>query len=284
MNAIVKNDSKEMIGQIIIGRDDQVQKDYADEIENICLQNDIKYFERKDEFAVDTKYSIAVSWRWLIDAEKSQLIVLHDSLLPKYRGFAPLVSMLINQEEKIGVTALFATEDYDRGEIITQSSTPIIYPITIEKAIEKVSENYTKIVLEILGLIKEGKDICGTPQNEEDATYCLWRDDEDYLIDWKKSSTHIERFVNAVGYPYNGAATYLDHTKYRILEVEQYDDVFIENRTPGKLVFLKDSHPVIVCGKGLLLLKNVTDDHTGENVLPFKKFRIRLKNNNENSL
>ena len=49
--------------------------------------------------------------------------------MPKYRGFAPLVNSLVNGEKIIGVTALFASEEYDNGDIIMQSSVDITYPI-----------------------------------------------------------------------------------------------------------------------------------------------------------
>ena len=57
--------------------------------------------------------------------DKSKLIVFHDSVLPKLRGFNPLVTSLINGYEEIGVTVLYGTEDFDRGEIILQKKVNI---------------------------------------------------------------------------------------------------------------------------------------------------------------
>jgi methionyl-tRNA formyltransferase len=53
------------------------------------------------------------------------------------------------------------------------------------------------------------------------------------------------------------------------------EDVKIENRSPGKVIFIEDKLPVIVCGKGLLMLVDVRDEH-GESVLPLKYFRSRF--------
>ena len=89
--------------------------------------------------AVD--YQLAIGWRWLISGTEN-LIVLHDSLLPKYRGFAPLVNSLINGEQEIGVTAIWAGPEFDAGEIIFQEKAGICYPIKIQEAIEIVSGLY----------------------------------------------------------------------------------------------------------------------------------------------
>jgi methionyl-tRNA formyltransferase len=54
---------------------------------------------------------------------------MHDSLLPKYRGFAPLPNALINGEREVGVTALFASEEYDMGDIVCQRRLAVEYPM-----------------------------------------------------------------------------------------------------------------------------------------------------------
>lgn len=95
-------------------------------------------------------FNIAVGWRWIINDENLKLIVLHDSLLPKYRGFSPLVNMLINGEKEIGVTALIAEKDYDSGDIILQKSCNVTYPITIQEAIDKIKVLYFEIVEKLL--------------------------------------------------------------------------------------------------------------------------------------
>ena len=63
------------------------------------------------------------------------LIVIHDSILPTYRGYLPLVSQLIDGQKEIGVTAILANENFDEGDIVHISKTKINYPITINDAI-----------------------------------------------------------------------------------------------------------------------------------------------------
>jgi methionyl-tRNA formyltransferase len=108
LKALIEKNLQNFISEVIVGRDNNVTEDYADQIISLCEQIRIPHFERNESHQITSEYSIAISWRWLICGSTSKLIVLHDSLLPKYRGFAPLVNMLINKEPKIGVSAIFA--------------------------------------------------------------------------------------------------------------------------------------------------------------------------------
>lgn len=277
LNALIDRKLKSVISEIIVGRDKNIDNDFADEIISICNNNNINHKERKESFQITSDYSIAISWRWLIPDNKSKLIVLHDSLLPKYRGFAPLVNMLCNREKEIGVTAIFASDEYDKGDIIAQASTKINYPIKISDAIDLISQNYVDLVVKILSTLNKGDKLIAVKQDEKNASYSLWRDEEDYIINWQKKSDDILNFINAVSSPYKGAASYINgQQKVRILEAELESDVEIENRDIGKVIFVKNKFPVIVCGVGLIKLLKVVDDKTEKDLLPLKNFRLRL--------
>ena len=275
LKCLVSTDNLYLINCIVVGTDNNVCQDFSEEIINICKKYNIKYFVNNLPNEIKSEYSLAISWRRLINQEKSKLIVLHDSLLPKYRGFAPLVNQLINGDEIIGVTALFANEDYDRGDIIFQSSVSIVYPIKINDAIKLISKCYEDIVLNIFEFLIDNKSFITFKQEEDKATYSLWRDDNDYRINWNKSSTEIKRFIDAVGFPYRGANSFLNGQLVTISDAEVVKDVNIINRDIGKIIFIKDNFPIVVCGKGLLLIKNIKDD-SGKNLLPLNKFRLRF--------
>ena len=104
------------IGFVVSSSDKGVAEDFYFPIKKLCIDNLIPFAERKHD-APFTDFKIAIGWRWLIDHNEN-LIVLHDSLLPKYRGFAPLVIALINGEKEIGATELWAENDFDQGDII----------------------------------------------------------------------------------------------------------------------------------------------------------------------
>lgn len=272
IDGFIKKFGSQNIGFVVIGKDKNIANDYSEEIINLTSKHSIKVFDRNEKVTVNSGYNFSVGWRWLIDAPN--LIVFHDSLLPRYRGFAPLVNMLINGEENIGVTALMAVNEYDAGPIISQEKLSIEYPIKIQKAIELVSELYLKLVLSITKQILSQSDIPLFEQNHSDASYSLWRDELDYAINWKGSSTDILRFINAVGYPFRGASSYLNSVKVRILSAEIYDDVEVEARSAhiGKIIFMDKGVPVVVCGQGLLKITHINSDNSTEKIkkIPFR--------------
>lgn len=265
-----------LIQEVVIGRDLNLTDDYSGEISRVCTNAKLPHCFREDFKQVTSKYVMAISWRWLINHPSQDLIVFHDSLLPKYRGFAPLVNALINGETKLGVTALYGASEYDSGDIIHQSSIDITYPITISSAIELIIECYVKSGLAVLTQISDGKKPKAEAQDSERVTYSIWRDDEDYRVNWNESAAKIRRTIDALGAPYKGALTLMDSQAVRITAAEELTDVAIENRTPGKIIFMDDGFPIVVCGEGLLMIKGCSPDGSEHSIFPLKKFRQRF--------
>lgn len=260
---------------LVIGRDKNVLDDYADKIIDHCKKHKLKFEERKDHKKASSTYTMAISWRWMLPPTKG-LIILHDSLLPKYRGFLPLVSAIMNSEKTVGVTALFANDYYDSGDIIAQAETNIEHPIRIQDLINLIEKNYQELSIDIVQKIKENKIIEGKAQDHSQATYSLWRDQEDYRIDWSQSAEDIQRFIFAVGAPYQGASSLIENNIVRIFDAELFPDKEIINRDPGKVIFLEQKNPVVVCGNGLLKLTSIQDNF-GNSLLPLSSFRTRFK-------
>lgn len=277
LDRLISTGYADMIDKIIVAHDKNVLNDYYSEINNTAKQAGIPVFDKTEQPSINSDYCLTIAWRWMLDVPADcKLLVTHDSLLPKYRGFAPLVNMLINHEPQIGVSAIFASEKYDQGPIIAQRSVPISYPIKIKDAIELELPIFEEVVCDIFKCLRDNGDLLAKEQDEEEATYSLWRDEEDYHIDWSKDADYIQQFIYSVGFPYKGASTELDGKRYRILDCQPYGDVVVENRTPGKLIFMENKCPIIVCGEGLIKITEMTDEE-GNNVLPLKKFRLRFK-------
>jgi methionyl-tRNA formyltransferase len=264
------------IGAVVSARDSHVTNDFFDDIAALCGDHHIPFRERTHHFQTTTKYAIAISWRWLIDPRPAQLMVLHDSLLPRYRGFGPLVSALINGDRELGVTAVWASDRYDAGDIIEQASSAISYPIRIQQAIGLTSGLYQRVAVNVVRCLLEGRSLPRIAQDETQATYSLWRDDQDYQIDWMRPADEIRRFIDAVGAPYLGAATRLKHVRARILEADVADDARIENRTPGKVFAFEGGKPIVVCGTGMLKVIDLVDDESRVSLLPLSSLRIRF--------
>ena len=275
---IVQENLVHLVGLVEIAQDKNVIQDYSNEIEQLCKVNQIRYSFRGSDPLVKSQYVFAIGWRWLIQSTGNRkLIILHDSLLPKYRGFAPVVSALINGEPEIGVTAIFASERFDEGDIIEQKKIAIQYPVKIQSVIERLGEIYGEIVVRILKQLGNNKTISATPQNDGEATYSLWRDDLDYKINWNENAQRIQRFINAVGFPYKGAFTTMNGEKIILEEAEVVRDVKIENREPGKTFRLDGGFPIIVCGEGLIKVIKARYAGSSQDLLPLKKVRIRFQ-------
>lgn len=269
-----------LIDCVVVGRDNNVKNDYSKEIIELCIFHNIQYIARENFFikpaiAINL-IAIAVGWRWLIQDVYEKIIVFHDSILPKYRGFNPLVTALLNKDRSIGVSVILAGEDFDCGNILAQKTIPIQYPITIAEAIEKIGELYSILTKKIFEDLISRQNIEGLVQNHDLATYSVWRDEDDYLINWNWSASEIEHFINCVSFPYKGASARLSGRVVRVNKAYSEKDVAIENRGVGKVLFVRNGQPLVICGDGLLRITELISDD-GINLLPLEKFRVKFE-------
>ena len=129
---------------------------------------------------------------------------LHASLLPQYRGAAPINWALINGENETGVTTFYIDEKIDTGAIILQSKVPIFESDTAGTLNEKLMEKGRKLILKTINLIKDGsvKTSIQTDQKEHKTAYKLNKDN--CKIDWSKSGEEIQNLVRGLN-PHPGA-------------------------------------------------------------------------------
>lgn len=260
------------IAYAVIGRDPG-QEDLADELFATCAARGIPALERNAP-RPHASHLICAAWRWLERDTTATVITLHDSLLPRLRGWNPLVTALINGDREIGVTAILADGEADHGPILGQVRIGISYPLRIADAISALLPAYASLTADALSRISRD-ELHGAPQDEVQATYSLWRDEQDYAIDWSWSAERIVRFIDATGAPYLGASTCMQDRRIRILSAESLPDLTIENRCPGKLMAWRNGRPVVVCGSGLLRIIDARDDE--HRPVGWTENRIRLR-------
>jgi methionyl-tRNA formyltransferase len=250
------------VDYVVSAQDNSVIEDYYVSINDFCKLKKIKIYNKSHypSKSLGTTLRFAIGWRWIIE-DTENLIVLHDSLLPKYRGFSPLVNMLVNGETKIGVTAITAENDFDSGDILDVIEVDIEYPIKIKDAIEIITPLYSEIVCNIYEK-KLNNSISLSQQSSKDATYSLWLDDQDYLIDWSWSADKIKRFIDATGFPFKGAATRINNQIFRIKNAAVIEDIYIidRGRHLGKIIFIKNSYLYVICGQNLLKITEIESD------------------------
>ncbi len=177
---------------------------------------------------------------------------LHASLLPKYRGAAPINRAIMNGEKTTGVTSFFLDNKVDTGNIILQRSIEISDDDNFGTLYNKLSELGSEVTLETVRLI-EGGNVVTSPQDNSLASPAPKIFKEDCLINWNKPSKDVHNFIRAL-YPEPVAFTHLDGKTFRILKAKSTD--IISNAGPG--VIFKDKNRLFVsCSDNLLELLQV---------------------------
>lgn len=229
----------------------------ADAFARVAEQSgaDLLIGRNPDLVLLDADLIFAVGWQFMIKSAPANLVILHDSLLPRYRGFAPTVSALINGDTQIGVTALLPAEAPDAGDILHQESTQITHPITVRSAFEALRRCYALTIAKVCSDFETDGALIGQPQDESSATYSHWLDPYDYAIDWSWEAERVVRHILAVSEPYDGAltSTYQGNL-YRIASAEIGTETKFEVREPGKVVARSGHDLHVSCGTGQVVI------------------------------
>ena len=178
---------------------------------------------------------------------------IHASLLPKYRGSAPIAWAILNGEKKTGVTTMLMDEGMDTGDILLQSEIPIHEDETTETLQDRLALSGTQLLSETLEKMKNG-EIHPKPQDHSKATYAPMLKKEDGRIDWTKGAEEIDRQVRAF-HPWPGAYT---EWQGQILKIYKGD--VREGKVAGKagtVLWVGTDLIEIETGKGSYLLKEV---------------------------
>jgi methionyl-tRNA formyltransferase len=141
-------------------------------------------------------------------------INVHASLLPKYRGAAPINWAIINGEKNTGITTMLMDEGMDTGDILLQHEIPIDEEDTGETLSEKLSHIGAELLIQTIKLLKENK-LSPIPQDHSKATYASMLKKEDGLIDWSKSAQEIRNSIRGT-LPWPGAYTFLEGKNLKI--------------------------------------------------------------------
>lgn len=201
----------------------------------------------------------------ILDIPKYGAINVHASLLPKYRGAAPIQWAILNGEKKTGITIMQMDETLDTGDIILQKEMHIEEDDTAPTLSEKLFIEGADLLLEAIRQIK--MDIAKrTPQNSHEATYAALITKELGEIDWKNPAQRIYDKIRAL-IPWPCAYTNYNGKLLKILGAGVKS--FIGKDVPGK-VFIDKNNVSVACVESALLLKTVQLE--GGNPMPADAF------------
>lgn len=183
-------------------------------------------------------------------------INIHASLLPAYRGAAPIQWCVINGEEKSGVTIMQMAKGMDTGDILLQKEVVLDEKETGGSLFDRLMETGAELIVEVLPKIEAG-ELTPVVQKEELATYAGKITKDMGNIDFAKSAVTIERLIRGLN-PWPSAFT---HYKGKILKIWEADVVSecanAENPVPGTVIAMDKESFTLATGEGALRIRSL---------------------------
>ncbi|MEO8626615.1 MAG: methionyl-tRNA formyltransferase [Betaproteobacteria bacterium] len=191
-------------------------------------------------------------------------LAVHDSLLPEYRGFAPLNWSVINGATQTGVTLFYLDERMDGGDIAGQKTVQIGAAETAAEVYERICDGTLDLVLAAHADLSAGR-ITRLPQNYDAGSFTCSRTPDDGAIDWNGSTHDIYNRVRALTYPYPGAFTFYRGERLIVWAAQPGDSRDYVGRIAGRVIEVSQvtGHVDVLTGDGILRLLEVELDGKG---------------------
>lgn len=195
----------------------------------------------------------------IINTPKYKAINVHASLLPKYRGGAPIQRAIMNNDKETGITIMMMSKAMDAGDILSQKSIPIESHDTGESLFEKLSLLGRDLLLETLPKIFD-QTITPVPQNENLVTYAYNLKPEEELLDFNDQVENLEAKIRAF-YKEPNTYTFIDHQKLKVIKASIHQcDNFMKHHSEqenGTIIKFFDNGIAVKCQNGALILTEV---------------------------
>jgi methionyl-tRNA formyltransferase len=196
-------------------------------------------------------------------------INLHPSLLPRYRGPAPVQAAVIAGEQESGITVQQLGLEMDGGDILHQERRTISLEATAEQLLAQWAEDGASMVEKVIRDYSSNQ-LNPIPQDPNQASYCTMLNKDMGIIDWTNSALMIHNQIRGL-VPWPGARTWLKGQALYLWESYPYGQSDIAQGTPGELLLVDKKRGILVqTGSGLLQLKQLQLEH--KNRLPWKDF------------
>lgn len=213
LEALIKSDEYDV--KLVVSQEDKPQGRHQvltpTPVKKIALQYNIEVFQPKTlrcaesyeklaalrpDFIVVSAYGKILPQN-ILDIPKFGCVNLHGSLLPKYRGAAPIQWSVINGEKKTGVTSMLMNAGLDTGDILYTSETEIGENETAGELFDRLAEMCPELLLKTLKALKEDS-VTPIKQNDDDATYVSVLNKEMAVIDWNDSAFSIHNKIRGL--------------------------------------------------------------------------------------
>ncbi len=191
---------------------------------------------------------------YVLNYPKYGCVNVHGSLLPAYRGAAPMQRAIMAGEETVGVTTMKMAKGMDTGDMYLRAETPLTTDDNFESVHDRLADMGAQILVHTLKGLEAGT-VKPHPQDESRATHAAKIEKADCQLDFTKSAREVffyARGLTPVPLPF----AYLGAKTVKLVQIELYDEDRVLGE-PGKVVSLADGKMTIACGKGAIAVTKV---------------------------
>lgn len=189
----------------------------------------------------------------IIDIAPHGIINVHASLLPKYRGAAPIQWSILNGDKETGVTIMQTEAGIDTGDIIAVEKTIISPEETAGELFDRLSFIGAELLVRTLDDIEQGTATF-TPQDHSSATHVKMLKKSDGMLDFKNNCETLVNFVRGMN-PWPCAFTFLNDKMLKVYKAEKVEDVDDSQYADGQIMFADSKNGLVVkCKNGALRL------------------------------
>lgn len=193
----------------------------------------------------------------ILQIPKYGCINIHASLLPKYRGAAPIEWAIIDGETESGVTTMYMAKGLDTGDMIEKTVVPIDRKDTGDTLHDKLSEAGAELILSTLEKLEQNTAV-KTPQDDSLSCYAPMLKKEMGLIDFTLSAEELDRRIRGLQ-PWPCAYTMIHGKNVKIYDadVKSQEEISVDVSSPGEIVEVTKKSFTIACGRGALVIRKL---------------------------
>lgn len=185
----------------------------------------------------------------ILELPRLGCVNVHSSLLPKYRGAAPINWAILNGEDETGVTIMYMAEGMDTGDILAQAKTPIDINENAAQLFARLADMGAKLLVNTVAELEEGR-IKPIPQDGAIATHAPMLSKEQSPLDWTRTARQLHDQVRGL-YPWPAATAVLDGVRCKILRTALADET--TGSAPGAVLQADKKGLRVACGDGRVL-------------------------------
>ena len=267
-------ESGEEIAAVITQPDRPVGRGYVmtpPPVKRWALEKNIPVYQpktlRDEEFAsllaeIDPELIVVVAFgkilpKNVLDYPRHGCINVHGSLLPEYRGAAPMQRAIIDGKKVTGITTMYMAEGLDTGDMLMKSELPILPDDNFEDIHDRLSLIGADLIVSTVKKLSEGL-ITPEPQDHSLATHAAKIEKEDCLIDFSRDAKEIHDLIRGLS-PIPLSFTYLGGKmiKIKVSRISEYDGVFGK---AGEVLSADSKGITVACGKGKLLITELVPE------------------------